>query len=383
MFDLLNINKQLLTQNWSLYLFFIVAVAVFIQLIYYYFVYFRVTLHRHKKTEDINRDVSVVICARNEEQNLIDNLPKLVSQNYSNYEVFIILDACIDGSLDLMKNLVKEYSCLRYTVIVKDDKFTHGKKLALTVGIKGAKSDKLLLTDADCYPASQNWITRMAYHFNAGYDIVLGYGKYKPQKGFLNRIIRYDTFFIGQQYLGMALSGLPYMGVGRNLAYKRSVYDAQGGFSKHSHIESGDDDLLINAAANRNNCTIEIHPDAHTISKAPETFKRWRNQKGRHLRASAMYKKRDKFLLAFEPFTRLIVWFAPIPLYFVEEWCLVALALSLLRFIVFMTILKLNMRKLNEKGIWLLAPIFDIILPLFTFGMMLSNRFRKRSIPWR
>jgi cellulose synthase/poly-beta-1,6-N-acetylglucosamine synthase-like glycosyltransferase len=282
-----------------------------------------------------------------------------------------------------MKNLVKEYSCLRYTVIVKDDKFTHGKKLALTVGIKGAKSDKLLLTDADCYPASQNWITRMAYHFNAGYDIVLGYGKYKPQKGFLNRIIRYDTFFIGQQYLGMALSGLPYMGVGRNLAYKRSVYDAQGGFSKHSHIESGDDDLLINAAANRNNCTIEIHPDAHTISKAPETFKRWRNQKGRHLRASAMYKKRDKFLLAFEPFTRLIVWFAPIPLYFVEEWCLVALALSLLRFIVFMTILKLNMRKLNEKGIWLLAPIFDIILPLFTFGMMLSNRFRKRSIPWR
>ena len=264
-----------------------------------------------------------------------------------------------------MKNLVKEYSCLRYTVIVKDDKFTHGKKLALTVGIKGAKSDKLLLTDADCYPASQNWITRMAYHFNAGYDIVLGYGKYKPQKGFLNRIIRYDTFFIGQQYLGMALSGLPYMGVGRNLAYKRSVYDAQGGFSKHSHIESGDDDLLINAAANRNNCTIEIHPDAHTISKAPETFKRWRNQKGRHLRASAMYK-RDKFLLAFG-FYSFDCLVCTIPLYFVEEWCLVALALSLLRFIVFMTILKLNMRKLNEKefGYWHLFSILSYhYLPL-------------------
>ncbi len=383
MLDILNATIQLFVQNWSFYLFIIVAIAVFIQLFYYFFIYSRVALHKNKNIEPTDSKVSVVICARNEEQNLIENLPKLVSQNHPNFEIFIILDACVDGSLDLMKHLVNEHSTLRYTVITKDAKFTHGKKLALTIGIKGAKSDNLLLTDADCYPSSQNWISRVTGHFNRGYKIVLGYGKFQPQRGILNRIVRYDSFFIGQQYIGMALFGLPYMGVGRNLAYKRSVYDSQGGFSKHSHIESGDDDLLVNATANRKNCTIEIHPDAHTISKTPETFKRWKNQKRRHIKASKMYKKRDKFLLTLEPLSRLITWFATIPLFFVEEWMLPALALYLLRFIVFMTITKLNMNKLKEKGIWLLAPVFDILLPFFTFGFFVSAKFSKRATPWR
>jgi cellulose synthase/poly-beta-1,6-N-acetylglucosamine synthase-like glycosyltransferase len=282
-----------------------------------------------------------------------------------------------------MKNLVAEYPNLRYTIITKDAKFSHGKKLALTIGIKGAKHSVLLLTDADCAPSSEKWLHRLTSPLAQGYEIVLGYGKFQPKKTFLNRLIRYDAFFIAQQYLGTALMGIPYMGVGRNLAYKKEVYVRQGGFSKHAHIESGDDDLLINAAANKSNCTIEIHPDAHTISKAPETFKRWKHQKSRHLKASALYKKSHKIILALEPLSRILVWLAPIPLFFYHEWQMLALALSLSRFTIFMTVSKLNMRKLHEKGLWILSPLFDIVLPFLTLSFLIKSRLRKKTTVWK
>jgi hypothetical protein len=223
----------------------------------------------------------------------------------------------------------------------------------------------------------------MVSHFDLGYEIILGYGKFQSERTLLNRLVRYDSYFIGQQYIGMALMGIPYMGVGRNLAYKREVYTRQGGFSKHAHIESGDDDLLVNAAAKKRNCIVEIHPEAHTISYTPRTFKRWKLQKSRHLKASKMYKSGHKFILAIEPASRLLTWFAPIPLFFYPEWQIAVLALSLSRFSTFMTVTILNMRKLNEKGLWYLSPLFDILLPFITFGFFLKTRLRKEKTIWK
>lgn len=383
MFEILISVKQLFTQYWSLILLITLVLSTAIQLSYYLLIYLRVAIYKQEDMKNTDIPVSVLICARDEEQNLTNNLPKILSQKYSPYEVFVILDACTDKSVDVVKKLADEYPNLRYTVITKDAKFTHGKKLALTIGIKGAKHNTLLHTDADCYPSSEHWIEQIAKQFEKGYEIVLGYGKYAPKKTLLNRMARYDTFFIAQQYLGMALIGLPYMGVGRNLAYKRSIYDKQGGFSKHSHIESGDDDLLVNAAANKNNCIIELSQKAQTISETPSTFKRWTRQKSRHLRASVKYKKKHIALLTLEPITRLITWIAPIALISISEWRYIAMALLMIRLVVFMTVIKLNMSKLNEKGIWLIAPIFDIILPIITFSLLTTNKFSKESRFWR
>ena len=383
MYDYTLIIIEYLSKNWEFLLFVTFCSAAGIQILFYLLFYFRVILHKNKNYGTTQNPISVVICARNEEENLENNLPQICHQDYPNKEVFVILDACSDNSLHKVKNLIKLNKNLRYSSIIEDSKFSHGKKLALTVGIKGAENNTLLLTDADCYPASTEWIKHMTSHIEKGYEIVLGYGKYEAEKGILNRLIRYDLFFIAQQYLSFALAGLPYMGVGRNLAYTKDIYTNQKGFSRHAHIESGDDDLLINGAANRKNCTIEINHKAHTISKAPKTLKKWKQQKRRHLTTAHLYKKTDKFLLTLEPTTRLLTWFAPIPLYFIPEWQIPALALSLARFVIFITITKLNMHKLNERGLWLLAPLFDIVLPLFSAWFIIKNHTNKKPISWK
>jgi len=382
--NLLEALNQIFITNFHYIIFGIFTAAFLVELFFYFGFYLKISFYNTKPTVFHPKNpVSIIICARDEVDNLKKNLVRVLKQNDIQFEVFLTLDACVDNSIDYIKTFSETNPLLRYTVIPKDEKFTHGKKLALTVGIKGAKYEHLLMTDADCIPLSKVWAARMTAHFNDNISIVLGYGKYEPENSLLNKIIRYDTFFNAQQYLSMALRGIPYMGVGRNLAYTRSIYESQKGFSKHSHIESGDDDLFINAAANSKNCTVEISPESHTVSTAPNTFKRWFMQKCRHLKSSKEYKTKHKFLLTIEPISRYLVWFLPFALIIHQQLFFIALIMLVFRIILFMTVIKLNMNKLREKNFWLIAPIFDIILPVLIIVATIYNRIYKNKLKWK
>ncbi len=375
-----------LSDNWQIIVFVAALLAVLIQLFYYFYIYLRVSIKEkihERNSEKSLPPVSVIICARNEEENLKKNLPLLLEQNYPEYEVFVALDACTDGSIDLMKILVQKYPRLRYTIIPLDSKFSHGKKVALTIAIKGAKYEHLLLTDADCVPASKNWIEHMTTPFSKGYSIVLGYGKYAQEDSFLNKIVRYETFFIAQQYLGMAKARIPYMGVGRNLAYTKSIYYAEKGFSKHAHIESGDDDLFVNAVANKNNCYAEINPESHTISDPPKTFRKWQWQKKRHFKSSSLYKTKHKLLLIAEPITRELSWFLPVILMFSIKWLVASSILFMARLITFMSITRMNLKTLDEKKLMLWAPIFDIVLPFIQVTFLAQSKISRSKKAWK
>lgn len=378
----------LLKENFTInleYIFFAIFILAFlIEVIFYVCFYLKIALYRNNKKKIADIPISIVICSKDEEENLKNNLPLILAQKYKNLDIFVVLDACSDNSEAVLKELSTKHGNLRYSIIHKDDKFAHGKKLALTVGIKGAKNEHLLLTDADCMPSSIGWVSQMSANFSEQQQIVLGYGKYAPvKKSILNKIIRYDTFFIAQQYLGMALAKCPYMGVGRNLAYTKSIYKSQKGFSSHFHIESGDDDLLVNSAADNKNCAVEISVDAHTISEPPTSFKKWMQQKSRHLKASKKYKFKHRILLCMEPLARCVVWYAPILLLFYSKLQLYVIVVAIFRFIMFMTVIKLNMSKLCEKNFWLLAPFFDIFLPVFTVMSSMSNFRKKNKKIWK
>jgi glycosyltransferase involved in cell wall biosynthesis len=168
--------------------------------------------------------VSVIICARNEEQNLREFLPSVLEQEYPDYEVIVVNDCSDDDSYNVLGEYIKQYPNLRVSNITRDPKFTHNKKFAKFIGIKAAKNEKLLFIDADCRPETGKWLGMMVSHFDDKTDFVLGYGGYFRKKGLLNKYIRCDSMFIAMQYLGMAIRGIPYMGVGRNLAYRRSVF---------------------------------------------------------------------------------------------------------------------------------------------------------------
>ena len=213
--------------------------------------------------------------------------------------------------------------------------------------------------------------------------MVLGYGGYFSQKGFLNKIIRYDTLIIAMQYLSFAISGFPYMGVGRNLAYRKSFFYQTAGFSKHLHVLSGDDDLFINENATKKNTAVEYSRESHTRSEPASSFRQWSRQKKRHLTTSPLYKVKHKFLLILEPFSRLLFYIFFIILLWSPALWTYALGAFIFRMILQMLVIKTSMIRLKENNLLLYSFIFDVFALFINFVFFVSNRISVRNRPWK
>lgn len=355
----------------------IFALAAAIQIFYYLWFFLAVHTYREQVREKVINPVSVIICARNEAENLMRFLPSVLEQDYPDYEVIVVNDCSEDDSYNVLAKYIEKYPHLKISNVNKDPKFTHNKKFAQFIGIKAAKNDILLFTDADCQPESAKWIEGMTSHFDKNTDFVLGYGGYIKGKGLLDKYIQYDTMTIGMQYLGMAIRGVPYMGVGRNLAYRRSMFFDKKGFGSHAHIISGDDDLFVNMNATRDNTRVEFSKESHTRSVPAGTFNEWADQKKRHLTTAPYYKSRDKFLLILEPMTRVIFYAGLIILLSGLFLWQFAVAIFGLRLVTQIIIITHAQKRLNEQGITGYSLIFDIFSPLINGVVLLSN-FRKR-----
>jgi cellulose synthase/poly-beta-1,6-N-acetylglucosamine synthase-like glycosyltransferase len=341
----------------------ILGLSFFVQIFYYIYYYLAPVLFRHPGPSPRKDPVSVVICARNEEENLGNFLPAVLEQDYPEYEVIVVNDCSEDETYNVLGGFLKKYPHLRVSNITKDPKFTHNKKFAQFIGIKTATNELMMFTDADCRPESEKWIERMASHFNDKTDFVLGYGGYFRKKGLLNRYIRYDSMVIAMQYLGMAIRGMPYMGIGRNLAYRRSMFFEKKGFGIHTYLASGDDDLFVNSNASKSNIAVEFRKESHTRSVPASGIKDFFRQKRRHLSTANYYKSRDKLALIGEPLSRLLFYAAFIVLLAnLYLWPLL-LGVFAIRLITQVTVLVLIQKKLNEHGLLPFVQIFDILSP--------------------
>jgi glycosyltransferase involved in cell wall biosynthesis len=320
--------------------------------------------------------VSVIICARNEEENLRNFLPKVLEQEYSGFEVIVVNDCSDDDSYNVLGEYLQKYPNLHVSNITKDPKFTHNKKFAQFIGIKAAQNEILLFTDADCCPESPKWIETMVSHFDEKIDFVLGYGGYFAGKGLLNKYIRYDSMIIAMQYLGMAIRGIPYMGVGRNLAYRRSVFFEKKGFGNYSHLASGDDDLFVNVNALKTNTAPEFRKESHTRSVPASSFGSFFKQKKRHLTTARHYKFRDKLILAGEPASRLLFYISFIVLLSNLFLWPIVLIIFAIRLLIQFTVLQMVQERLNEKGLLLWSPIFDVLSPFINFVIYIISRWQ-------
>jgi glycosyltransferase involved in cell wall biosynthesis len=361
-----------------LVIFTVFASVAAIQLFYYLYFYLSVYLYKPNAGKTEKQPVSVIICARNEAENLKNFLPAVLEQDYPDYEVIVVNDCSEDNSYIVLGSYLVKYPHLKVSTVNKDPKFTHNKKLAQFIGIKAAKNEILLFTDADCQPESNKWLELMTSHFNNETGFVLGYGGYRKESGFLNKYIRYDCMTIAMQYLGMAIRGIPYMGVGRNLAYRRSGFFANKGFGNHNHIVSGDDDLFVNSTASGKNTCVEFSNGTHTRSVPSKTVGAWITQKTRHMTTAPYYKSRDKLLLLTEPVTRVIFYAAFIILLSYTFLWPYVLAIFTLRLIIMSTVFSLVSKKLNEPGLASYSLFFDIFSPAIN-TILLSGSLRNRS----
>ncbi len=387
-----NILQTLQLDLYHIVIFGILLVAFVIQLFFYLFFYARVLYYNRKikkgkvKFSTEQPSVSVVICAKNESENLLRFLPNILSQDYPNYEVVVVNDGSSDESEEVLSNFCSKYPHLYHTYLPSEAKFISTKKMALTVGIKAAKHEFLILTDADCEPAGKNWISNIVRNFDDQTDIVLSYGAYFKRKGFVGKLISYDTFHIALQYMGFALAGKPYMGVGRNLAYRKSLFFKNKGFASHLKLQSGDDDLFISEVATKQNTRVEVSPDSVTYSVPKKTFKSWYIQKFRHLTTSPYYKSGIKTLIGTEVFSRFLFYASFITaLIFNNMWLSIAAgSVFLLRFIVQLLIVNLTAKRMNEQRFVLSVLLFDILLPLVNLNIMLFGKKKRRhnAIKW-
>jgi glycosyltransferase involved in cell wall biosynthesis len=360
----------------------VLAGSFLLQMVYWWAVYARLAFYRPRSHRHGKFPVSVIICARNEEENLRNNLPLVLSQEYPEFEVIVVDDASTDGTADLLRDLRQEYPRLRTSSIRQKVHISKGKKLALTVGIKAARYDWVLLTDADCRPAGNMWLSAMQRNFTRDAGIVLGYGPYRKTRGLLNLVIRYDAFFIAVQYFGFALAGMPYMGVGRNLAYRREIFFRHRGFASNYELASGDDDLFINEVAAKEKTLIEIRPGSHTFSEPARSWRAWYFQKRRHLTTGPRYRPLTKLLLGTETASRLLFYASLIWLLAGGFLLYPVPAIFFLRLLSTMLVIKWSMSRLGEKYLLLISPMLDLVLPLVQIGMVFSNYVASKRARW-
>ena len=363
--------------------FYFFAFIILVQLVYYLGVFSRFAFAKLPENKPKRIPVSVIVCAKNEAENVRKFVPLLAAQDYPDFEIILIDDASSDTTLDIFEEFEKMYSNIRLVKVENNEAFWGNKKFALTLGIKAAKKEYLLFTDADCYPTSDQWIKEMTSNFTLNKTIVLGYGAYeKIANSFLNKVIRFETMLTAVQYFSWAKAGNPYMGVGRNLAYKKEEFFNARGFMDHMKIRSGDDDLFINQAATSKNTTTSFTPGSFTYSEPKKTFKEWFNQKRRHVSTATHYKFFDRAQLAVFFITQILFIILAIILLASQYQWMIVLGFILFRYLVTWLVLGFSSGKLKEKDVMYWYQFIEMALIFTQMNIFMTNIFSK-PVHWK
>ena len=346
--------------NWWQVIFYLFCLISLVQLFYYWILFRQTAFYKAGAREKSQQHpVSIIICARDEAANLARHLPGVLVQTYpSTHEVIVVNHNSQDETRYLLEEFKKSFKGLHIVNLEQEAKGIPGKKYPLSIGIKEAKYEILLMTDTDCVPASEYWLQKMQDAYSEGVEVVLGYGAYNKRPGFLNKLIRFETFHSALQYFSYALAGLPYMGVGRNLSYKKGLFFQNKGFSSINHVLSGDDDLFINQVAHKDNINVVLDPEAFTLSEPKKTFSEWIRQKNRHFSTGKYYKPVHKFLLGLYSVSHFF-FYPLLILSLVYNWQ-VSLGIFALRLISQAIVYYKAMHKFNEKDLFAWWWLFDM-----------------------
>lgn len=355
----------------------VAGVLLIIQLIYYFGIYNRIHAHNIAvRKEEIHftrelQPLSVIIVARNESENLRRYLPSILEQDYPDFEVIVINDGSTDESEDLLTTLEEKYPNLYHSFTPSSVRYVSRKKLSLTLGIKASKHDWLVFTEADCQPASNQWLRLMARNFTPHTQVVLGYNSYERGKGWMHKRIAFDSLFTSLRYLGLALAGKPYMGIGRNMAYRKELFFKQKGFSAHLNLQRGDDDLFINQIATGENTRVETDINSVVRMQPIVYYKNWKEEKVSYMATSHYLHGLQGKILGFETISRLlfyVAWIAATVFGILNlHWLVAGIAflLWLIRFTVQAIVINKTATDMGtERHYYFSLPLFDLIQPL-------------------
>ena len=358
------------------------GILFFIQSCYHLGLYRNLYLHSKKeKKETDTPPLSVIIVAKDAASDLQKNLPAILEQDYSEFEVIVIYEQSADDNCeDVLKLLKEKFPPLHHSFIPDSARYISHKKLGITMGIKASHYDWLVFTEPNCRPESNQWLRKMARNFTSNTDIVLGYSNYEKTKGWFNRKITFDTMLNSMRQLGRAIGGHPYTGCGRNLAYRKSVYYNQKGFASHLNLQRGEDDLFVNRTANKKNTRIETSPESIVRITAPHFKKNWAEDKLSYNMTSHYFKGISRYVMGFETCSRLLFFLAIITCLvygiWIQDWITVGIAsfLWLIRFILLLVVFRKTSIALGERKFYSTLLLFDWMQPLWNLRFKIQQR---------
>lgn len=361
-------------------LFWLFVLMVSIQFVYYVFVFGKFSFAKSEQAVGKIKPISVIVCTKNDQNNIQKYIPILANQNYPNFEIVLIDDASNDDTLEVFEQLEKQFSNIKIVKVANNEAFWGNKKFALTLGIKAATHEHLLFTDSDCFPTSQNWISEMSSCFDNQKTIVIGFSNYQiKSNSLLSKLIRFESMFSATRYFSWAKIGKAYTGNGKNLAYTKAEFFKTNGFINHMKIRSGSDSLFINEASDSNNTAICFSNDSFTSSELKMNFKQWFNHLQRRSATATHYKIGDKFQIKLFHLSQIAVIALPIVLLsYLFNWQIVT-SLIFFRYLFTWIILGYAASKLNEKKVMYLFPIVEIVLLVVQVNIFVANLFSKQT----
>lgn len=382
--------EALLTNTYTLILLIILALSFVVLAVYYGLIYVRVGLFENKKipkATELNESkmpsVSVVLTTHNEASFLKDSLVYLLEQDYPNYEVVVVNYISSDDTEFVLKVCGENYPHLKAIAFKEDVNMFSGKKYPLSIGIKSAKNDVLVLTEPDSVPKSFSWLRSIVAGYMHGADVVLGYSGIRQEKGLLNSMMQYDNLCQSASMFGWAIMGNPYTGNGRNLSYRRNFFFDRGAFIRHYTEPEGADDLFVNQNANKRNTAMALEEGSFVQTEPRKNFHQWHLQRKAHYTTKKYYGWKDKLLLMVHPTAVLLFylslvlmlvaslrsWIVPL-VFLVVDWAWQIVAFSLLT------------KRFSVKNVHFFAPLYEIYFLLANTFLCLTS-LHKKTNRWR
>ena len=377
----------------SFYVLALLAVMLIIQLFIHWIRFSRLAFYKRyprPKPDEALEPVSVVVCARDAYDQLTELIPTLLSQDYPQFEVVVVNDCSDDETEEYLKDLERREPRVKPVQLRQHLNFFNGKKFPLSMGIKSASHDLLVLTDADCRPTSNQWLRSVVNHYDRGTEVVIGYSRYQRTGGLLNLLMRFDALQNGLMYLSSALAGKPYMGVGQNLSYRQRLFFRNKGFISHYTRAAGDDDVFISQVATKKNTRVQIDAD-NTIESIPTSSPgAWVRERRRRYSTIPMYHRGVRSLMALHYWSQFLFYACLIALPFLPPafsintnmhyafyYFPVLAVMFLLRYFSQLIIYKKASRRLGERGLLPSLIVLDFVFAFLTPLFRISGRLEK------
>ena len=346
--------------------------------------------HPVMKPDDTLEPVSVVVCARDAYHHLVELIPALLSQDYPEFEVVVVNDCSDDETEEYLKDLVRHETRVKTVLLRQHLNFFFGKKFPLSMGIKSASHDLLVLTDPDCRPTSNQWLRSVVGCYGKGTEVVVGYAPTETTSGLTDRLVRFNAVQQATMYLSAALAGRPYMGVGKNLSYRQSLFFRNKGFTSHYGMAEGDDDLFVSQAAHRRNTAVHLDADNTVVCAAPTSFGAWVRQQCRRYTTIKMHRFGPRAFAALHYWSQWLYYASFIALLFLPPAFTLSfeipyaayyfpalVVLFLFRYISQMILYRGTTHRLGERGLLPGLILWDFVFAILTPLLRISGRMRR------